>query len=63
MRGGSPTAFTTHSSGCSDENATVAPSESSVRSLSLDVTITDRFPSRRARWNIVSARMNSEDSM
>mgnify|MGYP001408886613 CR=1 FL=1 len=41
ISGGAPTPSITQSSGRSDDTATVAPSESKVRSLSLDVTSTD----------------------
>ncbi len=54
---------TTQLGGRSDETATSAPSESRVRSLSLDVTRTDDLPRLRARWNMVSERMYSPDSM
>ena len=61
--GGAPTSLTTHSGACSDETAMVAPSARRVRSLSLEVTSADLPPRRSSRWNIVSARTYSPDSM
>ena len=60
--GAGPTASTIQSGGCSEETLTVAERDSSVRSLSLDVTSTVVTPCREARSNMVSARMYSSDS-
>ena len=63
MGGGSPTPSTTQPGGSSEEMLTVAPSLNRRRSLSLAVTSSERIPAAAARWNMVSARRNSPDSM
>ena len=63
MPGGGPSSSTSQSGGDSDETDTSAPSPSSVLSLSLLVASSDVLPCDRARSNIVSARMNSPDSV
>ena len=57
MGGGGPTLSTAQSGARSEEIATSAPSDSSVRSLSLDVESIVLAPRRRARWKKVSERM------
>ena len=47
----------------SEDTVTVAPSPRSVRSLSFDVTKIEDLPCLWARWNMVSAKMYSPDSM
>ena len=63
MGGGSPIASTAHCGALSEETLSVAPSESRVLSLSLEVDRMEVAPIRAARWKNVSARMNSPDSI